>query len=63
MNKKHKEALTHIAWFLEGKIHVYQLYIDDIEFGRISPKKRDIEKILDNLYKRWHEVLSELNKL
>lgn len=62
-NQQHKEALKHIAWFIEGQIHVYQLYIDDIELGRIRPSKNDLIKILDNLYKRWDEVLSEIHKL
>ena len=62
-NQKHKEALIHISWFIEGQIHIYQLYIDDIELGRMSPSKNDLIKILDNLYKRWDEVRSEISKL
>lgn len=62
-NQQHKEALKHIAWFIEGQIHVYQLYIDDIELGRRSPNQDKLIKILDNLYKKWDEVCSEINKL
>ena len=62
-NQKHKEDLIHIAWFIEGQIHIYQLYIDDIELGRRSLNQDQLIKILDNLYKRWDEVRSEIHKL